>query len=257
MGPTVMGRLAFPFRAYLIDGLLIDTGPPNQAAQMAAVLKEFPITQVVNTHHHEDHAGNNALVQRRLGITPQAHPAAIATLAALPPIQVYRKLTWGVAANSTAQPLGAVVETPRYRFDVLHTPGHADDHVVLYERQEGWLFSGDLFIADKHKLLRPEEDPFVMMSSLEAALSLDFGTIFCAHRGEVEDGRSALARKHVYMAETRDTVLELHQRGLSESEIVRRVFGREDWFMRAFSGGNFSRKNLVEAFLPTWAGPKA
>lgn len=256
MGPTVLGRLAFPFRAYLVDGLLIDTGPPNQRDHMAAVLREYRIDQVVNTHHHEDHAGNNALIQARLGLTPQAHPAALPVLAALPPTQVYRRLTWGVAANSTAQPLGAVVETPRYRFQVHHTPGHADDHVVLFEPNEGWLFGGDLFIADKHKLLRPEEDPHMMIASLETALALDFGTIYCAHRGEVTEGQAALARKHLYMAETRDTVRELHTRGVPESAIIRHVFGREDWFMRAFSLGNFSRKNLVQAFLPTWSGPK-
>jgi glyoxylase-like metal-dependent hydrolase (beta-lactamase superfamily II) len=255
MGPTVMGRLAFPFRAYLVDGLLIDTGPPSQQSHMAAVLREFKIDQVVNTHHHEDHAGNNALIIRELGITPQAHPLAIPVLANLPPIQLYRRISWGQAENAPAQPLGATVRTPRYEFQVHHTPGHADDHVVLYEPNEGWLFGGDLFIGDKHKLLRPEEDPFQMMSSLESTLALGFDTIFCAHRGRVDNGKPALARKHAYMVETHETVQALHTRGLPEEEIVRRIFGKEDWFMRFFSQGDFSRKNLVEAFLPGWNGP--
>ena len=32
---------------------------------------------------------------------------------------------------------------------VVHTPGHAPDHVCLYEEQEGTLFCGDLLITDR------------------------------------------------------------------------------------------------------------
>lgn len=37
--------------------------------------------------------------------------------------------------------------TDRYRFAVLHTPGHSNDHICLLEPDEGWLFSGDLFLS--------------------------------------------------------------------------------------------------------------
>ena len=133
MGPTLLGRQIFPFRAYVVDGLLIDTGPPVNQAQMAAFLREHRIEQVVNTHHHEDHAGLNAMINAQLGLTPLAHPLAVPLLADLPPIQLYRQLTWRKAANSRTAPLGEWLETPSYRFRVLHTPGHADDHIVLHE----------------------------------------------------------------------------------------------------------------------------
>ena len=254
MGPTLFGRPVFPFRAYLVDGLLIDTGPPVNRAQMAAFLREHPVAQAVNTHHHEDHAGNNVLLNA-LGVTPLAHPAAIPLLAALPPIQFYRRITWGSSADSRTAPVGTWIETPRHRFRVLHTPGHADDHLVLHEPDQGWLFSGDLYIADRIKLLRLEEDPFVMMDSLATTLKLEFDTVFCAHRGPVADGHAAMARKHAYMAEFGERVGELHARGLDERAILQRLLGREDALMATLSAGDFTRRNLVQAFLPSWPGP--
>jgi glyoxylase-like metal-dependent hydrolase (beta-lactamase superfamily II) len=255
MGPALMGRNVFPFRAYVVDGLLIDTGPPLCRAQMSAFLREHPVSQVVNTHHHEDHAGLNAMINAQLGLTPLAHPLAVPILADLPPIQAYRKLTWRTAANSRTVPIGEVVETPRYRFRVLHTPGHADDHIVLHEPNQGWLFSGDLYIADRLKLLRKEEDPHQLMDSLAHTLTADFGTLYCAHRGPVTDGHAAMRRKHTSMAEFRDQVRDLHQRGLTAPAIVDRLLGREDRWMAFFSEGDFSRRNLVEAHLPGWPGP--
>jgi glyoxylase-like metal-dependent hydrolase (beta-lactamase superfamily II) len=255
MSPSLAGRPLFPFRAYLVDGLLIDTGPPISRAQMAAFLREHRVEQVVNTHHHEDHAGNNALINAQLGLVPVAHALAVPLLAELPPIQLYRKLTWRSAPPSRVAAVGDTLTTPRYRFEILHTPGHADDHIVLHERNEGWLFTGDLYIADRLKLLRREEDPHVMMTSLERALAADFDRIFCAHRGPVSDGHRAMTRKLDSMAEFGHRVRELHAAGLGAREIMARLMGREDRFMATFSAGDFTRQNLVEAFLPTWPGP--
>ena len=32
-------------------------------------------------------------------------------------------------------------------FTVIHTPGHAEDHVCFWEAQTGWLFAGDMVVA--------------------------------------------------------------------------------------------------------------
>lgn len=254
MGPSVLGRHVLPFRCYLVDGLLIDTGPPNQAADVAKLVRELPVRQVVNTHHHEDHAGNNALITSLTGITPRAHALAVPLLATVPPIQLYRKLTWGEARDSVVEPLGEVLETERYAFRVLHTPGHAPDHVVLVEPSEGWVFSGDLYIHDRLKFLRHEEDPHQLIGSLEALLGEQVGTLWCAHRGPVPDGRAAIARKAANLRELGAQVRALHDRGLPPREIVRRLIGREG-FLSYFSAGDFTSGNLVRAFLPDWGGP--
>ena len=40
---------------YLIDGLLIDTGPYRKREELIALFEQRSIEQVILTHHHEDH----------------------------------------------------------------------------------------------------------------------------------------------------------------------------------------------------------
>lgn len=248
MVPTIAGRRMLPFHAYLVDGLLIDTGPPHVAGHVAALLREFAIDQVVNTHHHEDHAGNNALIARVLDVPIYAHALALGPLATPARLPFYQRLAWGQPAPSIARPLPDVLRTPRYAFEPVHTPGHATDHVALLERTEGWLFTGDLFIAEKLKVLRRDEDVRLLSRSIGVAAALPHGTVFCAHRGVVADGPAALGRKHAYLEELGLRVDELHARGLGEGAIARRLLGRED-AMAFVSAGDFTRQNVVTSWV--------
>jgi hypothetical protein len=63
-----------------------------------------------------------------------------------------------------------------------------------------------------------------------------------------------MTRKLAYMQELRERVRELHAQGLPEREITLRVLGKEN-LMALFSGGDFTRRNLVRALLPGWPGP--
>src|SRR5207247_1893328 len=79
----------------------------------------------------------------------------------------------GARPPAPAAPLGEGVETPRFRFRVIHTPGHATDHVALFEPERGWLFSGDLYLAPRLRYLRADEDVYAMMNSLRRVLALE------------------------------------------------------------------------------------
>lgn len=247
------GRPVFPFRCYFVDGLLIDTGPPRAAGVLAPVFAELGVKAVVNTHHHEDHAGQNAAFNAG-GIVPLAHPLAVERLARLPRIQAYRHWVWGEAEASETAPLPEVVETPRHRFRVVPTPGHCEDHVCLVEESEGWVFAGDLYLGDRLKLLRREEDPLAMRASLERVLEGPVGTVFCAHKGVVKEGRAALTRKRNFLTGLQEAALERRARGETPERIARALLGPED-ALYYISGGDFSRRALIEALLPGWAGP--
>jgi glyoxylase-like metal-dependent hydrolase (beta-lactamase superfamily II) len=141
-----------------------------------------------------------------------------------------------------------VVETERHAFQVLPAPGHCDDQVVLYEPAQGWLFSGDAFLASRIKYFRADEDFGQTVASLRRLTGLSFEALFCAHRPVLQGGREALQRKLDQLVSLEQEVRALHARGLPVREISRRVLGPEDFFF-LLTAGDVSRRNVVRAIL--------
>lgn len=242
----VLGWPLFWGGAYLVDGLLLDCGPPVTARELVQALEGRRVEGLLITHHHEDHCGAAALLQQRRGLVPLAHPAALSRLAAGFPIEAYRRFTWGRPEAVRAEALGAEVRSRSLRFEVLHTPGHSADHVCLYQPERGWLFSGDLFLAERLRYLRADEDVDALIGSLRRVAGLPLRQVFCAHRGPVRDGPAALRRKAEWLEELRGRVLDLLGRGLPEAEVTRRAVGREG-LLTWVSGGHFAARNFVRA----------
>ncbi len=67
-------------------------------------------------------------------------------------------MAWGARSPARVGALPERLETPRFHFQVIHTPGHSADHVALFEPERGWLFLGDLYLAPKPRYLRADED---------------------------------------------------------------------------------------------------
>ncbi|PYP70612.1 MAG: hypothetical protein DMD36_06145 [Gemmatimonadetes bacterium] len=139
------------------------------------------------------------------------------------------------------------LETPRFRFRVIHTPGHAADHIVLYEPNRRWLFSGDLYLAPRLRYLRADEDVYAMLDSLRRVIALEPELLFCQHRGRVEQGAAMLSRKLDFLLELGERIHDLRRRGLDEAEIARALPGN-DLLWRVWTGGDFSKRNFVRAF---------
>ncbi len=249
MARTFLGRALYWTGVYLVDGLLVDSGPPNLARDVRRLVSELGVRQCVTTHYHEDHSGNHALLAGALRITPLAHAVGADRLAQrdVAP-QLYRRLAWGVREPARVAALGDWLETPRHRFQVIHTPGHAPDHVALWEPRRGWLFSGDLYLAPRLRYLRADEDVYAMIESLRRLIALEPATLFCQHRGQVEHGGTRLRHKLEFLLELGERIEALRGRGLGEGEIARALPG-SDLLWRLWTGGDFSKRNFVTAFL--------
>ena len=245
---TFLGRQLYTVQAYLVDGLLVDTGCPATASELVAWCRERDVRQVVNTHHHEDHSGGNWALQKALGLPIAAPPQAVHILAGFPRLEFYRRVVWGQPGNVAVEPLGNVVETDRYRFEVISTPGHCPDHVCLFEREQGWLLSGDLFIHERVRYLRSDEDVSCTLRSLRLALALQPRLLVCSHAGLVKDACGSLARKIAFWEDLAERGKELRQQGLSARAVTDRLLGPED-VMTRLSRGHFSKMNLMRALL--------
>jgi glyoxylase-like metal-dependent hydrolase (beta-lactamase superfamily II) len=254
-----LGLPAYRTAAYWVDGLLIDTGCAHTALQMATALHTWHVDCIVNTHSHEDHIGANSVIQNATHCPILAHREALPILASpkLQPLQPYRRLYWGVPAPSRAQPIGEWVETPRFRFQVLRTPGHSLDHICLFEPDQGWLFSGDAYIGGKDRALRKGYDIQAIITSLQALSRLPVETIFSGSGSVRHNAREAILAKITYLEELGQQIWALRDQGISPRQIRRRVLGQEP-FLTYVTLGHFSAHRLVRSFLqgPALAGPE-
>jgi glyoxylase-like metal-dependent hydrolase (beta-lactamase superfamily II) len=246
MARAVLGRPLFWTGAYLVDGLLLDCGPPATARELVRLVADRPLDGLVLTHHHEDHVGAAPLLAAARGLAPRVHAAGIPLLERGFSQELYRRAVWGGAPRFAAEALGSEVAGHSLRFQVIPTPGHSIDHVCLFEANRGWLFTGDLFLAERLRYLRSDEELGHLIVSLEAVARLPAREVFCAHRGSVRGGVAALTRKAEHLRALRGRVLDLLGQGLSEPEVARRAIGPEGpltWISR----GRFSVRNFVRS----------
>lgn len=249
MARAILGRVIYWTGVYFTDGLLVDSGPPNLERDVLRMFQELAPRQCVTTHHHEDHSGNHRLLHEQLRITPLAHALAVGRIAA-PETRphLYRRVAWGVPAPARVQAVGEWLETPKFRFHVVPTPGHAEDHIALYEPDRRWLFSGDLYLAPKLRYLRADENIYAMLDSLRRVVALEPAVLFCQHRGQVTGATAMLRRKLDFLVELGERIRDLHNKGLNQNEIARALPG-SDLLWRLWTGGHFSKRNFVRAFL--------
>ena len=119
---------------YLIDGpqpTLIDAGvgEPGHIESLAAALRDRHLARVVVTHGHADHAsGVPALRARWPNLA--AHKFVVDED---PEPGVWSPLADGQSITAGDRTLV-----------VVHTPGHARDHVCLWDAEERSLFAGDM-----------------------------------------------------------------------------------------------------------------
>jgi glyoxylase-like metal-dependent hydrolase (beta-lactamase superfamily II) len=251
---TLAGRGRYWTTAYLVDGVLVDTGCAHSAPELAEVLSAVPLTRIVNTHSHEDHIGANGRLQRQwAGLKILAHPLALPVLAEprkAQPLHGYRRLMWGWPEPSVGQSLadGELIETERYCLQVFYTPGHSLDHLCLYEPQQGWLFSGDLFVGGRDRALRAGYDIWQIIASLQRISALQPTAMFPGCARVRENPARALAAKVAYLEDLGEAVLALNRRGWAVQDIVQALCGGP-MFIEFFTLGHFSRRWLVLSYL--------
>jgi len=252
---VIMGRVFYHTAAYWVDGLLVDTGCAFTAPELLKAVASFPVDQIVNTHSHEDHIGGNALLQQVRGVPILAHPLALPILAnpRLQYLQLYRRLFWGWPRPSRGKPVDEWVKTARYRFQVIHTPGHSADHICLYEPQRGWLFSGDAYIGGQDRAARADYDVYAIIASLKKLSALRLTWLFPGSGTIRANPVADIQRKIARLEEMRAAVRRLHDMGLSVRAITKRLLGRETRItyltLWHFNGGH-----LIRAYL---RGPSA
>lgn len=250
MGRSPLGFLLYPVYAFLVDDTLVDTGTNRAEKEFLAGLGGKSIGKIINTHHHEDHIGNNAAIQKRFGIPIYAHRLALQYLEnpRLNNLRLYQRIVWDWPETSKGEAIGASVSAGNFHLEVIPSPGHTDDHICLYEPHKKWLFTGDLFCGTNFVYLRQDENYLQILDTLKKLSLLETDTLFCNLKGVVQNGKEALLKKIVRMEQLRDDVLTLKEKGLSPDEIRQKVLGREG-VMGFVTRGHYSKQNTIDSIL--------
>ena len=196
VGPFAMNQFLVGCRA-TGQAALVDAGAAPEPFLEVAAREGLTIVAIFQTHAHIDHVAGLAATRERLAAPIFLHPAdaplyancsaqgAMLGFPCPPPPPVDRALNDG-----------QVLELGKLRFEVLHTPGHAPGHVVLWERGAGLAFVGDLIFFDSiGRTDLPLCDGAAMERSLAklAATLPDETRLYPGHMQETSMGRE---RKH-------------------------------------------------------------
>ncbi len=241
MSSVASRAIGMEVSAYLVRGVLVDSGCTRAHRGFARALDELRPRGAVLTHADEDHAGNASVVAAR-GIPMWIDSRTAAVLRRRPEIRLYRRVVWGTPPAFTADP----EHFHDASIQMIHTPGHAVDHHVVWDTETQTLFSGDLWLGVRSRVMHEREDPEAIVRSLHRVIALRPKRMFDAHRGPVPDPVAALTAKADWLATTMEKIREKIAAGWTDDAIVREVLGGEEWSARA-SGGEYARANFVKA----------
>ncbi len=249
MGRSLNGRTALYWvAAYLMDGILIDTGCDYTREELAEFLGGKQVSVIVNTHYHEDHVGGNALLAERFGLRAFAHPETIRLMSRKYDLHPYEREIWGYPMPSTADPIGDTVNSGSVSLRVIETSGHCKGHISLFEETRGILFSGDIWVAERPKTARTEEDLHQIIEDLKKFEELRPKIMFASLGKVVPNPRDVIKRTRAYLQETRDNIRRLRSEGKSPEHIRDKLFQRES-VLAEITQHQLSTKIFIESFL--------
>ena len=247
-GTVAFNKVKLNTISFEIDGILIDTGAKSLIKEFRPFFAAADIDKVMITHHHEDHAGAAAFLQKEYGLPIFTHRMTIEENKEKGKYPVYRKVFWGNREPFFSQPIGQSFTSRNAEWSVIESPGHAKDHLAFLNKQTGQLFSGDLFVTPKTKLVLRDESIPTIIESIERVLTYDFGEMFCCHAGYLEDGRKALNTKLSYLKGLQDEVFTLKQQGYQEKEIQEKIFAKK-YPITLFSFGEWNSLHIIRSIL--------
>ena len=186
-------------------GVVIDPGPADEAHLGRLIeVAGGRVDTIVCTHSHTDHSPGAAPLAARTGARVVGMPA--------PRVDEYQ--------DDTYRPDRVPVDGDRivdggFELTVLHTPGHASNHLCLLEAASGLLFTGDhLMHGSTVAILPPDGSMGQYLGSLARLRTVDVRDLAPGHGALIEDAHAEIERVIAHrMKRESKVVVALESRG--------------------------------------------
>jgi glyoxylase-like metal-dependent hydrolase (beta-lactamase superfamily II) len=178
-GPGTNTYVIGPGRA-----LVIDPGPDDDAhLQRVLAVAGGRVERIVCTHSHPDHSPGAAPLHRMTGAPVMGRPA---------PLVDHQDESYAPHVILHDDDRIAAAGRP---MRVLHTPGHASNHVCLLLEPDGLLFTGDhLMQGSTVVILPPDGSMKAYLDSLDRLQKLPLQTIAPGHGALIPRAHEEIAR---------------------------------------------------------------
>ena len=243
-GPPLMTVYCFVF-----GDVMIDTAQSHMVKEAVEIAGEHGIKSVYLTHHHEDHSGNAAAITKALNTRTYGHPSTVKRMGSSFKILPYQKYMWGKSTPMEMQNVPDTIETVLGDMVPVHTPGHCRDHLVYFLKGKGILFCGDLYLSEKIKYFRANEDMGQQIVSLKRLLELDFDMLLCSHHPKRKNGKQYIQRKLEFLEDLYGNIILLWEKGLREKQIFHALKLKENYFAKLICFRDVSMINGVRSAI--------
>ncbi|MCO5230862.1 MAG: MBL fold metallo-hydrolase [Chitinophagales bacterium] len=236
---------------YQLGDTLIDTGQSHSRDEVVKNLSGHHIKKIILTHHHEDHSGNAGYLSKLWNIPVYGHPDTVKFLKngmKLSPLAQYLTGNVDKVSIHKIEP-NSLIDTGITKLQAIYTPGHSIDHYSYYSQEKGWLFSGDLYVADKIKYFADFESMKQQIESLKLLCSLDFDILLCSHNPKLKNGKQHLKNKLEDFEHFYGTVVDLYSKGYNIEAILKKTGRRENSVYNILTMGSFCATNMVKSVL--------
>lgn len=200
---------------------VLDPGEENESHRQAliAAVGSTPVAAVLISHAHPDH-------------WPLAPSLA----------RHWRAPLWAYGGTDAFSPDrrledGELIERQDFCLHVIHTPGHASDHLCFllegrghFNGERGILFSGDHVMGWSTTILSPPGGSLSdYMCSLERLLPLDIEVAYPAHGAPVDEPKARIQELYEHRQErTRQALAGLGGGPATIPELVKTVYADTD-----------------------------
>ncbi|HEY3723097.1 MAG TPA: MBL fold metallo-hydrolase [Acidimicrobiia bacterium] len=197
---------------------VIDPGPDDAkhvSAIVGASMRER-VRWVLLTHTHPDHSPATAKLVKATGAEVLAFNKRD------PDLKVDRTIGEGDTIDGT-----------EFRLEVLHTPGHAPNHLCFFLEEERVLFTGDTILDGMYSVVSPKTggDMAKYMATLERLRKMRLAKIAPGHGDVIEEPRARI------------------------DEYLQHRIAREKQILKLLKAGPAKIREIVAALYPDLAEP--